>query len=126
MSLGGAQDFATYLFSTLYTYLSESTYTHNFRHLTPSIVVNTDFTMEAKPTPGKFIQSEVGLDAITDLATEFLKPEKLIALLQKGTTTITDLANEFLKPEKLKSYIQDYKSLSLPNILPFHTVLMNL
>ncbi|KAF2807334.1 uncharacterized protein BDZ99DRAFT_78979 [Mytilinidion resinicola] len=122
----------TRLFDTLYTYRSESTYMHNFRHLTPSIIIDTNPTMEAnpttdaKPTPGKSIPFDLDTTAITNLATEFFKPEKLTPLLQKYTTATTDLATKYLKPEKLTPLVQEHKSPSLPNISPSHTALTNL
>ncbi len=59
-------------------------------------------TTDAKPTPGKFVQ--FGLN----------------------TAAITDLATEFLKPEKLTPFLQEHKSPPPANPLPSHTALTNL
>ncbi|RYP11084.1 hypothetical protein DL764_000242 [Monosporascus ibericus] len=43
---------------------------------------------DAESTPRKFIQFDLNTAAITDLATKFLKPEKLIPLLQEHNSVI--------------------------------------
>jgi len=58
----------------------------NFQHLTPSIIVDTNpttATADAQPTFGKYIQFDLNTGAIIDKATEYLKPEKLTALLEE-------------------------------------------
>jgi len=56
-----------------------------FQQLIPSIIIDTNPTMataETQPTFGKYIQFDLNTGAIIDKATEYLKPEKLTALLE--------------------------------------------